>query len=98
MSIEKVIEAVCKYAGITEDNLSMPRKSGCPVVWRRIAAYICYDYCEATQQAIANHLGYAKHENTKFHVDKLRFWMANQHLAPKDEIIACRNIMYNLGL
>lgn len=98
MNSSDVIKEVCRYAGITEDSLMMPRRYGCSVTWRRIAAYILYDHCNATQQFIANQLGYSKHENTKHHVEKLRYWLANQQVAPRDEVIACRNIMNNLGL
>jgi hypothetical protein len=92
------IKAVCDYAGITQDDLCMPRRNGCKVTWRRISAYILYDHCGATQQYIANSLGYAKHENAKHHIEKLRFWLENPDLAPRDEIIATRNIMFKLGL
>jgi hypothetical protein len=98
MEATKVINEVCRYAGITEDALSMPRRFGCVVTWRRITAYILYDHCGITQQQIALRLGYTKHENTKHHVEKLRYWLSNPTVGPRDEIIATRNILNNLGL
>jgi len=98
VTAKDIIKAVCEYAGITEDNLILPRRFGCKVTWRRITAYLLYDYAMTTQQYIADNLGYADHANAKFHIDKLRHWMQNQDQAPRDEIIATRNIMFKLGL
>lgn len=95
---EKAIKTIVDYAGISNNTLIARTKKGTVITWRKIACYILYDYCQWTQQQIADRLMYRKHETVKFHVDKMRMWMSDIRYAPKDLHIATRNIMFNLGL
>ena len=95
---ETVIRAILDYARINEETLLLKKKKDAIVTWRRIACYLLYDFSHWTQEHIAQRLQYDRHETTKFHADKMRWWMANIQYAPKDLHIATRNIIYILGL
>jgi hypothetical protein len=93
---DKVIDVILNYAGVGKREFFRNRSEG-KMFYKRIMCYVLHDYCHLTHRQVAEKVRLKKPESAKTHTDKMRWWMANPEYAPKDAVLATKNLLNELG-
>jgi chromosomal replication initiation ATPase DnaA len=95
--IDRVIDEICRYGNVTENDICSGKRFQKKVKWAKIACYILFDYLHVSLFDIGERLNYKNHNSVITHRDVVRGYMEGNDKF-NDVMWSTKEILKNLGL
>jgi chromosomal replication initiation ATPase DnaA len=92
-----IIDEICRYGNVTENEICSYKRYGQKVKWAKIACYILFDYLHVSLFDIADRFNYKNHNSVISHRDTVRGFMEGNDKF-NDIMWSTKEILNNLGL